>query len=185
MKFVKPILFFMVSFSFLSLFLCSSSSADPLDNWTQRYSGTSERLDGIFFDRGRFVVVGRNGTILSSINGSTWITRNSGTTVFLTDVTYGENYFVAVGEESTILTSTNGVNWNKIASGFAHTLSGLTYGGSFVAMADNNQAVYSINGVRWVFRTIERSGSCRDATFGNNEQYFPPLPTFVCKYPYH
>ena len=166
MKIVKPILFFVVSFSFVSLFLCSSSSADPLDNWTQRDSGTRNGLSGICFGNGRFVVVGRDGTILSSTNGGTWATRDSQTTVNLRDVTHGGNYFVAVGKESTVLTSTNGVHWNKIASGFAHYLSGVTWGGQFVAMVDNDKVIYSVDGVRWVFRTIVSYGFCHDATFG-------------------
>jgi photosystem II stability/assembly factor-like uncharacterized protein len=166
MKSVKPVLFFLASFFFLFLFLYASAGADPLDNWTPRHSGTSNSLNGITFGNGRFVVVGDNGTILSSSNGFTWTARNSGTTVRLRDVTHGGNYFIAVGAESTILTSPDGVSWQKIASGFGHPLSGVTFGGQFVAMVENDKVVYSIDGARWVFRYIGDYGFRHDATYG-------------------
>ena len=74
-------------------------------SWTQRTSGTSNRLRGVTYGNGLFVAVGYGGTILTSPDGVSWTARTSGTSNDLFGVTYGNNAFVAVGSGGTILTS--------------------------------------------------------------------------------
>ena len=57
---------------------------------------------------GLFVVVGDNGTILTSSDGTTWTSRTSGTSNGLYNIFYGNSTFVAVGHSGTILTSSDG-----------------------------------------------------------------------------
>lgn len=52
-----------------------------------------------------FVIVGKNGTILTSPTGTDWSPQISPTTEHLNDVAYGRRTFVAVGESGTILQS--------------------------------------------------------------------------------
>ena len=50
-----------------------------------------------------FVAVGRNGTILTSTNGTSWTSRTSGTTQSLLGIAYGSGMWVAVGGNGTII----------------------------------------------------------------------------------
>ena len=54
--------------------------------WTERTSGTSEKLYVVTYGNGTFVVEGENGTILTSLDGTTWTERTSGTSNHLYDV---------------------------------------------------------------------------------------------------
>jgi photosystem II stability/assembly factor-like uncharacterized protein len=61
---------------------------------------------------GIFVVVGQNGTILTSTNGTAYTARTSGTAHHLNGVATDNSLLVAVGNTGTILTSSdNGVTW--------------------------------------------------------------------------
>jgi hypothetical protein len=62
-----------------------------------------------------YVVIGANGTVLSSTDAITWTTRSAGTLVNLNHLSSG-NQFVAVGANGTILTSIDGIAWTPQAS---------------------------------------------------------------------
>jgi photosystem II stability/assembly factor-like uncharacterized protein len=102
-------------FSFIILFP-HVVTAEPLDNWHLRNSGTTSYLQGVIYGNGTFVAVGDNGTILTSPDGVTWTIRITSTDAYLEGVTYGNGIFVAVGQEI-ILTSPDGVNWTSITVG--------------------------------------------------------------------
>ena len=74
-------------------------------SWTERTSGTRNRLSDVTYGNGLFVAVGGGGTILTSPDGVNWTARISGTSRFLRGVAYGNGRFVAVGEDGAILTS--------------------------------------------------------------------------------
>ena len=78
-------------------------SPNGFGSWILVTSGTSKALLGITWDGDTFIVVGADGTILSSVDGETWIKRSSGTGVSLIDVAAGDGGFVAVGEAGMIL----------------------------------------------------------------------------------
>jgi hypothetical protein len=73
------------------------------------------------------MVVGENGTILTSLDGISWTKRHSGTSEYLYEVTFGNGLFVSVGESGTILTSTNRKSWTKRISRTSDNLFGVTY----------------------------------------------------------
>lgn len=74
-------------------------------------------LRDVHWNGSRFMAVGDNGLIRTSVNGSTWFTRTSGTTENLTGITYKSPYWIAVGENNTVLRSTGtGVTWEAISS---------------------------------------------------------------------
>ena len=103
-------------------------------NWTQRTSGTSNRLRGVTYGNGLFVAVGEDGTILTSPDGATWTQRTLETNDDFIGVTYGNGTFVAVGDGA-ILTSPDGVNWTQRTSETSDDLYAVTYGnGLFVAV---------------------------------------------------
>ena len=74
-------------------------------------------------------MTGREGTILTSTDGTSWDNRTSGTTGHLYGLTYGNSKFVATGYSGTILTSTDGISWDNKTSGTTKTLYAVTYKG--------------------------------------------------------
>ena len=132
-------------------------------------------LSSVAYGNGLFVVVGLNGTILTSSNGISWTNRNSKTKVILYEVTYGNGLFIAVGEQGIILSSEDGRNWRKTITRKTANLHGVTYhdglyvtvgydygakGGSFVfislepAIAKSSCSLYSQD------RTLDQLGNC-------------------------
>lgn len=60
----------------------------------------------------QFVVVGDDGIILTSANGSDWVPRGSGTVNRLSGIAWANSEYVAVGAGGTVLTSADGINWS-------------------------------------------------------------------------
>jgi len=130
--------------------LSGYSSADPLDNWHQRTSGTTAYLYGVTYGNGTFVVVGY-GAILTSQDGVTWTDQSSGySTLWLRGVAYGNGAFVAVGSEGVILTSPDGATWTDRSIGYGSYRAVAYGGGSFVAVGASGMIVKSTdNGENW------------------------------------
>ena len=105
------------------------------DNDSERYQsfwakdgGTSKNLRGTVHGNSIYVIVGDNGTILTSDNGSTWTSRADGRTDNLSEVTFGNNTFIAVGDNGTIRTSSdNGSTWDNRTSGTTVNLRGVGF----------------------------------------------------------
>jgi photosystem II stability/assembly factor-like uncharacterized protein len=74
-------------------------------------TGISRDLSAIFYAQGLFVVVGANGTILTSSDAETFTQRISGTSENLQGISFGNTVFVAVGSSGTILNSDDGIKW--------------------------------------------------------------------------
>ena len=138
---------FIVSLVFAIVFLPCSASADPLDNWHQRTSGTTSGLYGVAYGNGTFVAVGWE-TILSSSDGVTWTDRYTGSGLvglMFNAIAYGNGTFVAVGPEGCIATSPDGVTWTDRSIGWGG-FSAVAYGGnSFVAVGYNGEIIKSVN----------------------------------------
>ena len=90
------------------------TSTDPLSrSWDTQISNSSVNLrDVVFNGRDQIVVVGFNGTILTSSDGVNWVLQDSGTSEDIWGVEYDPaGLYVAVGTSGTILTSDNGIDW--------------------------------------------------------------------------
>ena len=82
-------------------------------------------LSAFFTDSNTGTAMGKNGTILRTIDGSaTWTVQSSGTRITLTDVTFSNaNAGTAMGENGTILRTTNGgATWTISTCEMAKTL---------------------------------------------------------------
>ncbi|GAB4031989.1 T9SS type A sorting domain-containing protein [Spirosoma gilvum] len=110
---------------------------------TRYYSGTGGIIP---------VVVGSNGTILTTPLTFNWTVENSGTTEDLFSVNYGylDHLYVAVGANGTILTSPNGSNWTARTSGTNQNLNAVYFWDGWIAVGDNGTILTSTDkGVTW------------------------------------
>ena len=99
----------------LGLALTSSDGT----SWTLLTTPVSYNLHDVAWGDGRFVVVGENGTIISTAdNGATWLTETSGTEETLRSVIYdGLTRLITVGHNGTILTRNQGSSsWAALAA---------------------------------------------------------------------
>jgi hypothetical protein len=63
----------------------------------------------------QFIVVGANGTILSSPDAITWTTQSANTTANFNALS-ATTQFLAVGSDGTVVTSLDGITWKPQAS---------------------------------------------------------------------
>jgi hypothetical protein len=134
--------------------------------WT-KVSGTTSNLMGTVHGNSIYAIVGDNGTILTSDNGSTWTSRADGRTDNLSEVTFGNNTFIAVGDNGTIRTSSdNGTTWDNRTSGTTKFY-GVTFGkNTFIAVGDNGTIrTSSDNGSTWTSRTSGTTVNLRGVGF--------------------
>lgn len=90
------------------------TGSDPTSRaWVEQASGTDIDLRDIVYNgNGLFIVVGRDGIILTSSDAATWTQRTSGTVFDLWGVAYdGSGQYIIVGDEGVILSSSDGFNW--------------------------------------------------------------------------
>ena len=87
-------------------------------SWTAQTSATSVDLRDIVYNGNNlYVVVGKEGTILTSPDAINWTLRTSGTPYDLWGIAYdGSGQYVAVGDEGVILTSSDAVTWVSATS---------------------------------------------------------------------
>jgi hypothetical protein len=164
----------------------SAGNAEPLDNWNTRNSGVTNVLNAVGYGNGVYVVVGNEGTLLSSTNGVNWTKRSSGTTAALNSIVYANNLFVVVGENGTALSSVNGTLWGRRTSGTTEFLYDVTYGGGkFVAVSDTGTVVISTNGTTWTLKNWITPG-CYGVAYGNGKFVSVgatyDCPSFFCYY---
>jgi hypothetical protein len=126
-------------------------------SWTQRVVPYG-RMEAVGYGNGLFVVMGQDGTILTSSNGVAWTNRHSGTTNFFRAVAYGGGTFVAVAaglgsvaifpntSPSLLRSSTNGIDWVAPTTGFSNACPTISYGSGNFVVAGYNGTI-----ARWGF----------------------------------
>ncbi len=132
------------------------SSGDGF-TWTKADSAI---LKAVAYGDGRFVAVGRSGSIFTSTDGVLWSSSYSGTTRQLNGIAYGGGVFVAVGDSGVLLYSLDAVTWSSV-SGFAEGLDVVTCAeGSWLALGGSSTgspvALVSKDGANW--QRLTRNG---------------------------
>jgi hypothetical protein len=110
-----------------------------------------EALRAAGYGNGTYVVVGDEGTILSSPDATNWTLRASGTTRTLRAVTYYNGRFIVGGDVGTILASADGTTWSP-ASPTSFSNRGLASGDGVVSIGnfqDEGRLHYSSDGLSW------------------------------------
>jgi len=122
------------------------------------------------FGNGMFVLVGNNGTILSSSDGISWTLQPSYTSSDLTSIVFGNGEFVAIGQD-VVVTSSNGVNWEAHALDKAVIWKAIVYGGGvFVAVGSEGQQgkiMTSSDGKTWALNDTSFDEPLHDVTYAN------------------
>ncbi|MFD1175045.1 cadherin-like beta sandwich domain-containing protein [Paenibacillus puldeungensis] len=142
------------------------------ENWSEQRSVSDNQLDGIAYNGSLFVVVGENGTLLTSPDGVSWTDRSASSgfgNASMYRVAYGNGMFVAVGDKGAIYTSPDGMVWTSKVSGTADFLYGVDYGnGKFVAVGGKALLTSSDNGATW--KAVSTDVNFLDGvTFGGNK----------------
>lgn len=139
--------------------------------YTATTGGRSNRFTAAAFGNNVYVVVGTNGSIVTSYDGNSWSPVYGSTTNSLNDICYGNGLFVAVGASGTIIYSTDGSVWNNANSATMLTLTGVTYAAgnisTFVATSNTGDIIISPNANEWTVVPTPVSVSLNSVAYNN------------------
>jgi hypothetical protein len=123
------------------------------ESWYTCNNRPMDDLYDVAWGNGKFVAVGRSGTIVYSDDGITWsAAANPAGTQNLYGVAYGPGEkWVAVGATGTLMHSPDGVTWtdNSLGSLGTYDLLDVAYSGGRYIMISSDIIFYSDDGVTW------------------------------------
>ncbi|HBW26337.1 MAG TPA: hypothetical protein DEF39_03510 [Hungateiclostridium thermocellum] len=136
-------------------------------------------MASIAYGNNNYVIVKRDGKILTSSDGHEWKEKYFLQGGSFTSVTYNGNMFVAAGAytvalpyggpltygKCVIMTSPDGNNWQLQDAGYNADLKGITWSGKKFAVAGTNIILSSENGITW--NAVEVNAILHDIAFGN------------------
>jgi len=129
----------------------SSTTNDPLAQWTMVSSGESDGYTTVRWINKQFVALGAK-AIMTSPDGVTWRNTAGNLTGSYYDMASNPSAstFVAIGNNGTIVTSTDMKKWAPQSSPITVRLfSVFWYNGQFLALGDNGTILISPDGARW------------------------------------
>lgn len=121
-------------------------SGDGGITWATIGAGTTNHLYGVVygiaFGIPRWVIVGQNGTVLTSLTGEAWVIQPIFTALDLYDVAFG-GVFLAIGQNGTLATSDDfGVSWSLKPSGTSEDLFSIDVDlGRYIIVGDNDTVI--------------------------------------------
>jgi len=114
-------------------------------------AATTNDLAGVCAFSNNFYLVGSDGALLNSPDGTNWNALDSGTKDYLSGIAaYTNRLLVLTGNEGTIQTSADGTNWTSRHSGTTNWLYRLRcVGGQLLAVGENGVMLTSTNATNW------------------------------------
>jgi len=136
-------------------------------------AGNTNDLAGVGTFRNQFFIVGGNGALLRSSDGTNWAALDSGTKVYLSGIAASTNGLVVLtGNEGTILTSPDGTNWTTQISGTTNWLYRLRcVNGQLLTVGENGTMLASANGTNWTRLSAGVTNWLNDAVTVSNTCY--------------
>ena len=130
-------------------------SSDEGQTWSNVASNVNAWLHDIDFVMGRFLVVGKEGTILTSENGTDWEQIDSGTTKYLRRLELIEGILIATGDDGAFLVSEDGFAWVSMDLPTREKVKGIAHLNGVWIVADFGHGYWrSIDFENWVFHII-------------------------------
>ena len=164
-------LFFVVGYDdyFHRGIIFTSQNGSTWTKWTDNIENAiMSDIDAVEYFNGKYIAVGSNAGIFTSLNLTDWTTVSLRTWAEQQKVCYGEGLFVSVGAKGGIITSPDGKNWTKRASGVKVNLKDIKYGnGVFVAIGEGGTILQSPDGIEWNVIYSRSDGVAEGLTFGN------------------
>lgn len=130
-------------------------STDGLTWATATPAGPLLALESVAFGAGRFVAVGRAGTMLHSIDGAIWSVLPPLTTQDLRAIRFAAGLFVAAGNAGTILTSRDGLVWTNRTFSTAASITFIVYHQDRWITGNGPNVWTSPDTLAWTFGRIE------------------------------
>jgi hypothetical protein len=140
--------------------------------WYALPAPTTNDLAGVCAFKDSFILVGGNGTALTSPDGTNWTKASVPTTNYLSGLAPSTNLLVATGDQGLILSSTDGRTWTKRSSGTTNWLFRVRwFGRTFLAVGEGGTLLRSTNGVNWVASASGTTNWLNDAVMVSNVCY--------------
>jgi hypothetical protein len=152
--------------------------SDPLTAWTKRTNPfTTNNFYDVVYAAGKFVVVGDNGAVVTSADGTTWARATTPSNAhFYRGVAHNGSRFATVGVgtanpavPAVAAYSNDGTTWTTatVASG-SGSMVALAFGaGRFVAVGGAGRVYTSTDGAAWIETASPVTASLRSVTFAN------------------
>lgn len=114
-------------------------------------AGTTNDLAGVCAFNGNYYLIGGNGTLLVSPDGTNWTALNSTTTNYLSGISaFTNGTLTLTGNEGIIFASADGTNWTKMTSGTTNWLYHVRcVGGQLLAVGENGTLLTSTDATNW------------------------------------
>lgn len=149
------------------------TSSDGIVWETQNTSGLNNSWTDICFGNGRFVVVGIDGEIMSSIDGGINWSGTTITTNYWSSVVYGNGKFVAVSNSGAnrAMVSTDGINWTTHTAASLNDWNSICFvRDTYIAVSEtgtNDRIMTSSDGITWASQTTPVDNAWKSVTYGN------------------
>lgn len=99
---------------------------------------------------GRYFIVGKKGTILTSNDKINWFECVTNSNMGINDIEFAKGKYIAVGDGGTILSSDNGNVWSKYDLDIDNSLVGVSYlNGVFLIVGKSEVLLKSTDGITW------------------------------------
>ncbi|MDZ4261830.1 MAG: hypothetical protein U1B30_05800, partial [Pseudomonadota bacterium] len=152
----------------------SYTSVGGVTGWSQATTpvGTATDLSAVLYNGSQFVVLGRDGSVISSSDQINWITRTAiGGAPLMNGLAYANGRgYVAVGANGAIYRNSSGSvtdGWTAMSSGTSQDLYGVSYvNGLFVAVGAAGTLLTSADGITWTAQTSNTNSSLRHVAYG-------------------
>lgn len=136
--------------------------------WRAVNAGVTNALQGVAADEARIVVVGDEGAVLTSPDGTNWAARTISERPLLTSVAAHPGGYVAVGRGGALFTSPDAVTWTPRASGTTNWLYRVRWlNGLLLAAGQGGTLLTSTNGADWTPRVTGTAAWLNDAAYAD------------------